>query len=120
RLHRTPPCLQPIRAWIAGARDEESTERAWVAAVGLPLTLVRRELFFPVVAVVLPSCVAAVLILDLSWLDFFPLAIAGSVAVGYGAILHHLTIEAGMRPVLIDNHQAILPPREARERTPLS
>ncbi|HEU4600133.1 MAG TPA: hypothetical protein VFS26_10310, partial [Solirubrobacterales bacterium] len=33
-LHRILPWLQPIRAWIAGARDEESTERAWAAAVG--------------------------------------------------------------------------------------
>ena len=119
-LHRILPWLQPIRAWIAGARDEESTERAWVAAVGLPLTLVRRELFFPVVAVVLPSCVAAVLILDLSWLDFFPLAIAGSVAVGYGAILHHLTIEAGMRPVLIDINRSSTPRTSAEiEALPL-
>ena len=119
-LHRILPWLQPIRAWIAGARDDESTERAWVAAVGLPLTLVRRELFFPVVAVVLPSCVAAVLILDLSWLDFFPLAIAGSVAVGYGAILHHLTIEAGMRPVLIDINRSSTPRTSAEiEALPL-
>src|SRR6185503_12230306 len=105
-LVRILPRRRPITAWIGGERDDEATERAWATAVGLPLRLVRDELFSPVAAVVLPSCVAAVFILDLSWLDFFPLVIAGSVAVGYGAILHHLTIEAGMRPILIDINQA--------------
>ena len=109
-LFRIWPRLEPIAEWIGGVRDEAGTERAWSAAVGLPLNLVREELLYPVVGVVLPSCVAAVLILDLSWLDLFPLAIAGAVAVGYGAILHHLTIEAGMRPVLIDINRSA-PPR---------
>ena len=31
------PRLRPISAWIGGARDEDATERAWAAAVGLPL-----------------------------------------------------------------------------------
>jgi len=108
-LYRIWPRLKPISRWIGGERDEESTERAWGAAVGLPLNLVREELLPPVVAVVVPSAVAAVLILDLSWLDLFPLLIAGAVAVGYGAILHHLTIEAGMRPVLIDINRSASP-----------
>ncbi len=94
-LYRIHPRLRPIAEWVAGAHDEEHTERAWAAAVGLPLTLVREELLYPIIAVVVPSCVAGVVILDLSWLDFFPLVVAGRVAVGYGAILHHLTIEAG-------------------------
>ena len=108
-LYRVYPRLRPITAWIAGGRDEAGTERAWGAAVGLPLTLVREELFFPIVSVVTPSCMAAVLILDLSWLDLFPLVVAGTVAVGYGAILHHLMIEAGMRPVLIDINRSVSP-----------
>jgi len=108
-LVRILPRLWPITAWIGGERDDDATERAWATAVGLPLRLVKDELFSPVLAVVLPSCVAAVLILELSWLDFFPLVIAGTVAVGYGAILHHLTIEAGMRPILIDINQAVSP-----------
>ena len=81
--------------------------------VGLPLMLIRRGLLYPVVGVVLPSCVVAVPILDLSWLDFFPLLVAGTVAGGYGAILHHLTVEVGMRPVLIDINRSVSPQIEA-------
>ncbi|HET6831911.1 MAG TPA: adenylate/guanylate cyclase domain-containing protein [Solirubrobacterales bacterium] len=106
---RIRPVLVPIRAWINGVRDEAATARAWTAAVGLPLTLVRRGLTYPIIGVVLPSCVTAVIVLDLSWLDFFPLLFAGIVAAGYGAILHHLTVESGMRPILIDINRSASP-----------
>jgi adenylate cyclase len=108
-LHWIYPRLHPITDWIGGDRDRDSTERAWAAAVGLPLSLVRDEMFSPVLAVVIPSAVSAVVILDLSWLSFFPLLVAGTVAVGYGAILHHLTIEAGMRPILIELNRSVSP-----------
>jgi len=103
------PRLRPIERWIAGERDRKSTERAWMAAVGLPLSLVREEMLYPVAGVVLPASVAGVIVLDLSWLSLIPLVVAGSIAVGYGAILHHLTIEAGMRPILIDINQSVTP-----------
>jgi adenylate cyclase len=108
-LFRIFPRLEPITRWIAGRRDEASTDRAWAAAVGLPLNLVKEELFYPVAAVVLPSSITALLVLNLSWLDIFPLVAAGGIAVGYGAILHHLTVEAGMRPVLIDINRSAAP-----------
>jgi class 3 adenylate cyclase len=110
---RIRPWLDPIRAWIAGERGDLATARAWTAAVGLPLMLIRNGLSYPIVGVVLPSCVAAVLILDLSWLDFFPLLFAGAVAAAYGAILHHLTVEVGMRPILIDINRSVSPQIEA-------
>ena len=47
------------------------------------------------------------MVYGLSWISFFPLLAAGLVAVGYGAILHHLTLEIGMRPVLIDINRAV-------------
>jgi class 3 adenylate cyclase len=110
---RIRPRLVPIRAWIAGERGEEATARAWGAAVGLPLMLVRNGLAYPIIGVVLPSCVAAVLILDLSWIDYLPLLFAGAVAAAYGAILHHLTVEVGMRPILIDINRSVSPQIEA-------
>ena len=48
-------------------------------------------------------------IFGISGLGFFPLLAAGVVAVGYGAILHHLTLEIGLRPVLIDINRAVPP-----------
>ncbi len=108
-LLRSYPRLRPIRHWIEGRRDRESTAQAWAAAVGAPWDLVRRDMPFPVVLVVAPTCIAAVLLLDLSWLAFFPLFAGSLIALGYSAILHYLALEAGMRPVLIDINQQAAP-----------
>ena len=37
------PTLEPVSTWIGGARGPEETERAWAAAIGLPLALARNE-----------------------------------------------------------------------------
>jgi adenylate cyclase len=108
-LLRTYPLLRPVSEWIAGERSEEQSARAWSAAVGLPANLVRRDMFLPFTIVVIPSCIAAVAIFDLTWLAFFPLFAASAVAVGYGAILHYLALELGMRPVLIDINESVTP-----------
>ncbi len=115
-LRRILPRLTVISRWIGGERDEEFTERAWSSAIGLPLALVRDEMLIPFVGVVVPSTVAAVVIYDISWWGLFPLLAAGLVAIGYGAILHHLTLEIGLRPVLMDMNRAVKPDiaREAR------
>jgi adenylate cyclase len=105
-LVRTYPMLRPIVRWIAGDRSPQRTDVAWKAAVGLPKDMVRRNMLLPVVVVVIPSCAAAVAIVGLSWATFIPLFAAALVAVGYGAILHYLALEAGMRPVLVDIHDA--------------
>lgn len=99
--------IAPLKSWIAGYRDPESTARAWAAAVAMPLELVRRDMLIPVAAVVVPSCITAVLVLDLAWTAIFPLLAASLVAVGYSVILHYLTIEAGMRPVLVEINRAV-------------
>ena len=111
---RARPQVAPIREWIGGERDEESSSRAWSAAVGLPLSLIRHDLPVPVVVSVLPICVASVAILDLSWLAFFPLLAGSAVALGYSAILHYLAVEAGMRPVLVEINSAITPRTSTR------
>jgi adenylate cyclase len=108
-LYRTYPLLGPIRRWIAGERGERATADAWAAAVGLPMDLIRRDMAFPFLIVLLPSAIIAVAILDLSWLAFFPFFFGGSVAIGYGGMLHYLALEAGMRPVLVDINQDVTP-----------
>jgi adenylate cyclase len=108
-LWRTLPLLHPVRDWIAGDRSPERSAAAWSAAVGLPANLVRRDMFLPFTIVVIPSCIVAVVVFSLPWLAFFPIFAASSVAVGYGAILHYLALELGMRPVLIDINQSVTP-----------
>jgi adenylate cyclase len=108
-ISRILPRLRPISAWIGGQRDPDSTARAWSAAVGLPLDLIRRDMLFPILAVVGPSCVAGVIVLDLPWTAIFPLLGAAMISVGYGAILHYLTVEAGMRPVLVEINREVSP-----------
>lgn len=117
-MYRILPRLTVISRWIGGRRDEASTERAWASAVGLPLALVRDEMVLPLFAVVLPGTVAAIAIFDLAWLNLFPLLAAGVIAVGYGAVLHHLTLEIGLRPVLIEMNRAVKP-AQTREATVL-
>jgi class 3 adenylate cyclase len=108
-LYRTYPRLGPIRDWIAGRRDHDATSRAWAAAVGLPLTLLRYDVKIPLFLVVLPGCAAATAILGLGALNFIPLVVGSLVALGYSGILHYLLVESGMRPVLVDINQAVSP-----------
>ena len=110
-LWRTYPQLRPITSWIKGRRDEESSVRAWSAAITLPLSLIKRDLWIPIVVVVIPTTVAALLFADLPWYSGVPIVTSALIAVGYGGILHYLMLETGMRPVLVDiNHS--LPPRQ--------
>ena len=108
-VRRARDQVAPIRDWIAGERDEESAGRAWNAAVGLPLSLIRRDLPVPVLVSVVPICIVSVVVLELSWLAVFPLLAGAAVALGYSAILHYLAVEAGMRPVLIEINSSISP-----------
>jgi class 3 adenylate cyclase len=108
-LTRSYRFLRPLKDWIAGQRDQESSARAWEVAVGLPASLLRRDALAPLI-VIGPGTIATILIVDLHWLAFFPLFAGGMVAVGYAAILHALALETGMRPVLVDINRE-LPPR---------
>lgn len=111
---RMRPRVAPIASWIGGQRDSESTDRAWAAAVALPLELVRVEALVPTLIVIAPGVASAVILLDLAWTAAIPLTAAGLIAVGYGAILHYLTIEAGMRPVLVDLNRSVSAPQTHR------
>ncbi|HEX5954859.1 MAG TPA: adenylate/guanylate cyclase domain-containing protein [Solirubrobacterales bacterium] len=108
-LVRIQPLLRPLRRWIDGERDQESTDRAWSAAVSLPLHLVKRDLPMPVLVTVIPTCVAGIVILDLGWLTIIPLLLGAAIAMGYSAMLHYLAVEAGMRPLLLDINANLSP-----------
>lgn len=108
-LYRVMPRLRQLRRWIVGERGAEQTRRAWAAAVGLPVFLVKRGLPIPVGISVVPICIAAILLLDLRWEAIFPILFGALVAVGYAAILHYLVVEAGMRPVLLDINTSLTP-----------
>src|SRR6266516_1787276 len=99
----------PISDWIGGERDPEQTTRAWSAAIGLPLALIRNDVKIPTVVVVIPGCAAATLFLHLGWFNFLPLFLGSMVALGYSGILHYLLVESGMRPVLVDINQVVSP-----------
>jgi len=111
-IYRAVNYTRPLREWIKGRRGEEETARAWVAAVGLPAYLLRRDVLFPIFVVAIPTSVVAVVLYGLSWLAFFPFLAAGLVAIGYGGILHYLALEAGMRPVLVEINREVTPRRE--------
>ncbi len=83
--------LRPLQEWIGGARSSEETVRAWKLAVNMPMLLVRRDWFVPVLVTV-PTVIASVVVLGLNWLSFFPIAFAAFVAVGYAGILHYLAL----------------------------
>ncbi len=110
-LLRTFPLMRPVAEWIDGARDAEHTRVAWRAAVGLPLSLIRRDVAVPIGVTIVPVCAWAAIVLGLSWPAFFPLFAGSLVALGYSAILHYLVLEAGMRPVLLDIDESGLAPR---------
>lgn len=101
--------IRPIRHWIADNRDDECTQAAWASAINLPVVLLKRDLPIPVLISVVPTCFAAVIVLDLPALGIFPLLAGSAVAMGYSAILHYLAVEAGMRPVLLDINSSLSP-----------
>ncbi len=108
-LWRVLPQIRPMSEWIGGKRDPESTQRAWSAAISLPILLIRRDLPIPVLISVIPTTVVGILVLELPILAIFPLLAAALVAMGYAAILHYLAVEAAMRPVLLDINSSLSP-----------
>jgi class 3 adenylate cyclase len=110
-LVRVLPEMRVLRDWIGGRRDEQSTQRAWATAAGLPSLVLRRDVAIPILIAVVPTCVVSIVVLDLSVLAIFPLLAAAGVTLGYSAMLHYLAVETGMRPLLLDINSSNLAPR---------
>ncbi|MGH2982896.1 MAG: HAMP domain-containing protein, partial [Solirubrobacterales bacterium] len=118
-LARTYKRMRPLQEWIGGARSPGQTARAWRIAVELPREMVRRDFYFPII-VTLVACLTSVIILQLSWLAFFPIIFAGALAIAYSGTLHFLALELAMRPILFDIDAALeTPVRIDRPSLPL-
>lgn len=112
---RALPRLKPLKRWIMGQRDRESSLRAWDAAVNLPIRVFRQDVPVACVGTGIPAVAAIVLLLGLPWTAAFPLLAAGLVAVIYAMVLQYFAIEIGMRPV-VDDIVRTLPPEFEFER----
>jgi adenylate cyclase len=118
-LARTYKRMRPLQEWIGGARSPGQTARAWRIAVELPRQLIRRDFYFPII-VTLIAGVTAMIVLELSWLAFFPIIFAGALAIAYSGTLHYLALELAMRPILFDINAALeTPVRIDRPTLPL-
>src|SRR5262245_22350730 len=98
--------LRPLQEWLEGARSSEETAKAWHVAVDLPIQMVRRDFWVPF-GVTLITVVAAVIVLQLSWLSFFPILLAALLVTAYAGTLHYLALELAMRPILFDINSAL-------------
>jgi hypothetical protein len=105
-LLRTYPRLRPLNRWIRGERGGRETAEAWRVAVNLPLVLIKKDFWAPIL-VTIPVVISAMAILELSWPAFFPIMFAALVTIGYSAMLHYLALEIAMRPVLFDINAAL-------------
>ncbi len=118
-LARVLKRLRPLTAWIGGDRSSETTADAWHRAVNLPIEMIRRDFYVPVIVTVI-TVVAAVAILSLSWLSFFPILLAALLTAAYAGTLHYLALELAMRPILFDINSALdRPVRIDRPAVPL-
>jgi adenylate cyclase len=118
-LARVLKRLRPLTAWIAGDRTSETTADAWQRAVNLPIEMIRRDFYVPVIVTVI-TVIAAVTILSLSWLSFFPIMLAALLTAAYAGTLHFLALELAMRPILFDINSALdRPVRIDRPAVPL-
>jgi adenylate cyclase len=114
---RTFPMLRPLELWIAGARDERSTAEAWASAISFPWRMIRSNVFVPAFIVLVPSAVASVVLLDLSWSAVFPFMAGSAVALAYASMLHYYALEIGLRPLLIEINQQVSPRTDANVTT---
>jgi adenylate cyclase len=112
--------MRPLKEWIGGARSAEETARAWRRAVNLPIMTARPGDAAAPLLVTLATVIASIVILELSWLAFFPIMIAALLTAAYAGTLHYLVLELGMRPILFDiNEQLEVPVRIDRPVVPL-
>ena len=96
------PQAQPLLDWIGGDRGRAGAPDAWRAAVALPVEIVTRSLWLPIVIVALPVSVFVTISLGLPWYSELIVFGAAAVAIAYSAVLHFFASEIALRPVVQD------------------
>jgi adenylate cyclase len=94
--------LEPVKRWLGGDRDADSTIRAWRALAELPIGFLRRWKLVPPLLTIPPVAVFAALELDASPLGALALLVGAFVVLSYGATLRYFFSEIAMRPLLED------------------
>jgi class 3 adenylate cyclase len=92
--------MRPLLAWARGERGRAGATRAWRSAVELPVEVVTRSLWEPVVFVALPVSLFTTIYLDLPWYSELIVFAGAAVAIVYSAVLHFFASEIGLRPVI--------------------
>jgi class 3 adenylate cyclase len=96
------PRALPLLQWARGPRGHEGAEAAWRAGLSLPVEIITRALWHPVVLVAVPVSAFVTWHLGLPWYSE-PVVFAGAiVAIAYSAVLHFFVAEIAMRPVVHD------------------
>src|SRR3954471_16282650 len=93
---------RPLIEWARGARGAEGAAEAWRTAVGLPVEVITRSLWMPVVFVAIPVSVFTTLHLGLPWYSELIVFAGAAVAIAYSAVLHFFASEIALRPVVHD------------------
>jgi adenylate cyclase len=96
------PRAMPLIEWTRGARGREGAPEAWRAAVALPVEVITRSLWQPVVFVAIPVSVFTTLHLGLPWYSELIVFAGAAVAIAYSAVLHFFVSEIALRPVVRD------------------
>jgi adenylate cyclase len=99
RSHRR---LEPVREWIKGRRDPKTSIKAWQTAVGLSLDAWPRVWYRQPLFIAVGAALGAVVVLDLDWTGALAVFAGAWVAIAYSAVLDYLSVESGMRPVVVD------------------
>ena len=106
----------PVRAWLAGDSGTDPARRAWSAAAGLPVALLRRPSLYAIGAVAaLATDVLLGALLELPALEAALLFPTSYLLYLSSVVLRYLALELSMRPVLEDISASLkgAPPRDA-------
>jgi adenylate cyclase len=111
--------MKPLTDWASGPRGREGAAEAWRTAVGLPVEIVTRSAWQPVVFVAVPVSVFTTLHLGLPWYSELIVFAGAAVAIAYSAVLHFFASEIALRPVVRDIARR-LPPEFSGEGSGVS